>query len=896
MIPGLWPLIAWRLRRQLPGDRVEPILLDLLEDYAARRRTSGFLRSGLWLLREAGSLEVAYRTQARAQREPRRSWLDALWQDTRISCRSLMRAPGVTATITITLAIGIGANTAIFAIVNGVLLQPLPYPDAGRLVSITHRSPGSRTDIPSAPYLYFTYRDTARTIERVGLWQAGTSTITGLDRPEQVQRLFVTHEILPLLGIAPLAGRTFSEADDVPGSPVAVMVSWGYWQRRFGGDASAVGRPLTIDGMAGTVVGVLPRTFRFLDRPVDVIYLFQLDPALVQLGRYVFPSLARLKPGVTIASATADLAGVVPRAIERFPPPAGYTRDRFAAKPVTPYLTPLKDEVVGDVGRTLWIVMGALGVVLIIACANIAHLLLVRADGRRREFAVRVALGASPSRIVAGLLVEGVLLGLTGGAAGLLVAYAGLSAILAFGPANLPRAQDIAIDPLALSFTLAISLASGVWLGLIPVLKLTGRRTSLAPSLTDGGRTMSDGRERQRTRGALVVAQVALALVLLVCSGLMIRTFQTLTRVEPGFANPEEVQLVSITAGGSDPDQTTRTQHAIVDALAAIPGVTSVGFGDRSPLGADNRGGDTVLTVEGSTRVEGQPRPLRRFQFISPAYFRTLGTPIVTGRELEWRDLDERRQVAIVSAGLAREEWGSAAGALGKRVQVTPADPWREIVGVAGDLRDNGMHEPAPPIIYFPARVDRFWGAPQISFGAVTFAVRSTRAGSESLLREIEQSVSRVNASLPVSQIRRLSDVYRASLARTSFTLTMLLIAGAMGLLLGVIGIYGVVAYGVSQRTREIGIRLALGAQPPEVTRLFIRRGVALASIGLVAGLIAAFPVTRLMSSLLVGVSPVDPLTYGAVAAIVLTVVTGAAYVPARRAARRGPIDALRQG
>ena len=445
MTPGLlWRFVAWRLRRCLPGDRVEPMLVDLLDDYAPRRG-SGRVRSGVWLLGEAWSLEVAYRAERRTRvRERNMPDLESLGQDVRMACRSLTRTPGVAAAITITLAIGIGANTAIFAIVNGVLLQPLPYPDEGRLVSLAHIGPGSSAEIPSAPYLYFTYRDSARTIERVGLWRTGASTVTGFDRPEQVQALYVTHEILPLLGIPPLAGRTFTEKDDAPGSELTIVLSWGYWQRRFGGDESIVGRQLTIDGMVATVIGVLPHTFRFLDRPVDVVYPFQLDPAKVTLGRYVFQSLARLRPGVTLANATADLAGVVPMAIERFPPPAGYTRERFARRPVTPHLTPIRDEVIGDIGRTLWVVMGALAVVLVIACANVAHLLLVRADGRRRELAVRVALGATPARIVTSLLVEGVLLGVIGGAAGLAVASSALHVVLALGPANLPRAQDIA--------------------------------------------------------------------------------------------------------------------------------------------------------------------------------------------------------------------------------------------------------------------------------------------------------------------------------------------------------------------------------------------------------------------------------------------------------------------
>ena len=890
----LWRVIQHRLRRRIPEPRVESILVELFDDYRPRRR-AGRIRAALWLVREARSLSAAYgadrRARARADRAP---LTDVLWRDLRLGWRSLMATPGVTAAIGLTLAIGIGANAAIFAIVNGVLLRPLPYPDEARVVSLAQRSPGSSTDIPSAPYLYYTYRESARTVERVGLWSSGLSTVIGLDRPDQVRAVYVTHEILPLLGVTPLVGTTFSEEDDRPSAALTVVLSWGYWQRRFGGDSSILGRQLTVDGMSASVIGVLPRTFSFLDQPVDLMYPFQLDRSQVTLGRYVFQGLARLRPGVTLADATTELTKLVPDAIQRFPPPTGFTRERFASRPVTTHLMPIRDVVIGDVGKTLWVLMGALGLLLVIACANVAHLLLVRADGRRRAIAIQAAMGATRGRIVLSHLVEGAILGGIGSAGGLVVAFVTLQAVRVLGPATLPRADDIAIDPLEVLFTIAIALAAGLCLGLLPILRIA--RRNLAPALVENGRGMTEGKSRRLARGAMVVVQVALALVLLVCSGLMIRTFANLSRVEPGFTRAEEVQLVYVPGAQPDPGRATQALHDISDAIGAIPGVTAVGFGDRPPLGDTNRRADTVLTVEASTqpRIDGQPRPLRRFEFITPPYFKALGVPMLTGREFDWTDLDKGRQVAIVSAELARQEWGGVPAALGKRVQITPADPWREVVGVAGDIRDNGMRDEAPAIIYFPSRVQHFWGAPDMAFGNGTFAIRSSRAGTDSFIQDIEHAVARVNANLPVSQVRRLSDVYRASMARTSFTLTLLLVAGGLGLLLGVIGIYGVIAYTVTLRTREVGIRLALGAQRGEVTGLFLRRGILLAVAGLVAGVIAAVTVTRLMSSLLFGVSPLDPSTYAVVALTVLTVVTFAAYVPARRAARRGCVDALR--
>ena len=505
--------------------------------------------------------------------------LDSFLRDMRFAARSLQRTPGVAAAIVLTMAIGIGANATVFTIVNSVLLKPLPYPDSERLVSVAHRTPASNTDdeVPSAPYLYFTYREANRTLADVGLWRVVPSSVTGLDRPEQVPTLLVTSEILPALGIEPLLGRPFTARDDSAGAPATAILTYGYWQRRFGGSESTIGRRLIVDGQAREVIGVMPKSFTFLDRHVDLICPFQLDRSEVTLGRYVFESLARLRPGVSLAEATADLARMVPIAVETFPPPPGYTRQQFATFPVVPHLRPLKQELVGDIGRTLWVLMTALAVVLLIACANVANLLLVRADGRRQELAVRAALGASAGRIARDLLIESLLLGIVGGAAGLAVAYWGLHIILTFGASNLPRAAEIVIDQRVLFFTIGVSLLSGIGFGLLPAIKYASPR--IAAALTGGGRAMSDSAERHRARASLVIAQVAMALVLLVCSGLMLRTFDALTAVHPGFVRPDEVQMVHIEIPSTDdrkPEAVTRLQQAIVNRVATIPGVASV--------------------------------------------------------------------------------------------------------------------------------------------------------------------------------------------------------------------------------------------------------------------------------------------------------------------------------
>jgi putative ABC transport system permease protein len=836
-------------------------------------------------------LTEEYRDQ---QRIP---FLETSWRNLWFGIRSLARTPGVTTAVAITVAVGIGANAAIFAVVNGVLLKPLPFPDADTLVAVNHGMTGTTDELPSAPYLYFTYREENRAFEGIGLWGIRAVNITGLDRPEQVRALYVTSEILPVLRIQPMLGRQFSPQDDLPNAPPTVLLTHGYWQRRFGGDSSVVGRTLVVDVEPRYVIGVMPSGFRFLDNQVDVIAPFQLDRSQVTLGRYVFPSLARLKVGVTLADANADIARMVPLAIERFPPPPGYTRERFALRPVTPRLTPLKETVIGNIGSMLWVLMGALALLLLIACANVANLLLVRTDARQRELAIRAALGASRARIAGELLVESTLLGLMGGALGLALAHQALQAVKAFGPANLPRLDEITMAPLVLLFTLILSLLSGVLFGLLPILRYANPKVALA--LRTGGRTMSDSRERHRARAVLVTIQVATALVLLVSSGLMLRTFQALSHVDPGFVRPEEVQMVrlSVPFGAvPEPERATRMQQEILSRISAVPGVVSAAFADVAPLDPANRGSDTVLFVDGRSYAPGQARPLRRFEFISPGFFQTLGTPIVAGRDLTWADFYGKRPVALVSEKLAREEWQSAAGALGKRVRASPADPWREVVGVVGNMRDNGMHLDPPGIVYFPSLMDRFWGAPTVSFRSATFLVRSSRAGTEGFLRDVHAAVWAVNGNLALAEVRTLNDAYQKSLAGTSFTLVLLAMAGGMGLLLGAIGIYGVIAYVVSQRAGEIGVRLALGAQPRQVRRQFVREAMMLTAAGVAMGLGAAALLTRVMSSLLFGISRLDPLTYTLMTLVLIVVAMAAAYVPARRASLNDPLEALRAG
>jgi predicted permease len=745
--------------------------------------------------------------------------------------------------------------------------------------------------------MYFTYREENRIFQQFGAWSSGGASVTGIAEPELPRALYVTYGVLDAVGVKPLLGRWFSQADDTPASPETVMLTYGYWQRRFGGDTSIVGRTLTIESRPHTVIGVTPEDFRF-QRDPELILPVRFERSKMFLGGFTHQGIGRLKPGVTIEQANADVARMLGVWLNAWPPNPGIDRAVFQNARFGPSLQPLKQDIVGDIGTALWVVMGALGLLLLIACANVANLLLVRAEARQQELAIRAALGAGWGRIAREMLVESVTLGVLGGALGLGLASGALRILVAKGPDTLPRLGEIGIDPFTLAFALGVSLLSGTLFGVIPALKYA--RPGVATALSGVGRTFSHGRERHRSRNTLVVMQVAIALVMLVSSGLMIRTFQKLRSVQPGFTNPEEIQILhSMTpaAIAKDPERVMRMQHEILDKLAAIPGVTSVGFASRAPLESFLGGAGNPVYAEDKTFADGQVPPLRRIRRIAPGYFRTMGTRVIAGRDFVWTDLYDKRRVAIVSENLAREWWGAPRAALGKRIREGgAADPWREIVGVVEDVYDDGVNVKPPEFAYWPALMDRYiWGDENGSaVGAGMFAIRSNRTGTEGLLAEAQQAIWSVNGRQPVFLANTLKVLYDQSMARTSFTLVIIAIAGGMALVLGIVGIYGVIAYAVSQRAREIGIRMALGARPAELLQRFVRHGLLLAMVGAVLGLVAAAVLTRLMTSLLFGVTPLDPPTYAAVLALLIAAAVLASYLPTRRAIGVDSVQALR--
>jgi predicted permease len=827
--------------------------------------------------------------------------LESLLADLKLTLRRLRKSPGFAATVLLTIALGIGANTTVFSVVNSVLLKPLSYPDSGRLVALTLNAPGAGglADITNglnlSPSMYLTFSELNRTFQSLGVWTSGTASVTGLAQPEEVHTALISGGVLETLGVLPTAGRWFSQADQDPRGAKTVMLSYGYWQRRFGGDKSAIGRNIQVDAQSREIVGVMPRGFKMVDKEFDLLVPLAFDTKNQKLAPFYSEGIGRLKPGVNLAQADADIARLIPMWMDSWSNGPGTNPHWYERWRITPGFRPLKQRVVGDVGGVLWVVMATVGLVMLIACTNVANLLLVRAESRQHELAIRAALGAGRARIARELLTESVSLGLMGGVIAVGVAYAGLRLLTALGPADLPRLSEVSLDIRALGFTFALSVIAGLLFGSIPVLRYA--RAKASATIGNANRTASAGRVRQRSRNVLVVAQVAMALVLLVSALLMIRTFAALRNVDPGFSDAPHLQTMHIWIPDllvADPQTVTRQQNSIVDKLAAIPGVTSVGFAGAVPMENNDPNWDQI-GVEGK-RYEGGDPPLRLFNYVSPGYFKTAGTKLIAGRDFTWDDIYGLRPMVIVSENFARESWGSASAAVGKRVRQFSSMPWQEVIGVVQDVRQHGVDQDAPPTIYWTAMLnDPYTRQPTIDAPrAVTFVLRSSRAGDEGFLNELQQAVWSVNSNLPLASVRTMQDIYSQSMARTSFTLVMLAIAGSMALALGIIGIYGVISYAVSQRTREIGIRLALGAQKSELKWMFVRSALLLTAAGVAIGLGTAGALMRLMKSLLFGISPLDPFTYITVPLILAISAALASYLPARRAAAVDPVEALR--
>ncbi len=767
--------------------------------------------------------------------------VEGLLHDARHAIRTIRTKPGFSVTVLLSLALGIGANTAIFSVLNAILIRPLAYPRSGELVGVFNRMAIQGQVFPDAELsggMYSALKESARAFANFGVWTPGAATVTGRGDAEQLATVKMTQGVLPTLAVPAAIGRWFSDEDDAPGAPETVILSYGYWQRKFAGDSGALNRTLTIDLVPHRVIGVMPRNFQIEKFDPDLLLPQRISKGRIMGDELNHRGIARLKPGVTLAMANQDVARVWMTWAET--EGAGNAIEAFH---IEPNLRPLKQDVVGDVGSVLRVVMGALGLVLLLVCANVANLVLVRVQSRQQEFAIRAALGAGRGRIARELLVESVTLGLLGGALGVALAYVGLRVLVAHGPATLPRLAEVSIDGSALAFALACALGTSLLFGLAAILRPG------IPERVQSARGATLGAQQLRVRNALVVTQMALAFVLLVASGLMIRSFFALRAVSPGFTHPEWIQTVRISippAPAPDGDRTVRIQAEILNGLSAIPGVAAAGFASALPMETEYRNG-VLIDVEGRISP-GQISPNRAIVRISPGLLAAQGTRLLAGRDFTWEDVLLHRGVALVSENMARENWGEPVNALGKRIRQQGGGAWLDVVGVVENVHAEGVNLPTPATVYFRPG----------GHGA-TFAIRSRRAGTEAFLREIAAAIHAVNPDLPLAKVRTLNDVYRRSMARTSFTLVLLGIAGAMALALATVGVYGVLAYALGQRRREVGIRLALGAEPRALQWLFVRKGLTLNCVAGLVGLALAGALSRWISSLLFGVTPLDP-------------------------------------
>ena len=884
-----WRRLRSMLQRQELEDGLQDEIRFHVESQADKNRRAGMPPDEARrqaLLRFGGVEQVRERTRD----EFRATGLEDLARDVRFGWRALQRAPTFLAVAVITLALGIGATTAMFSVVYGILIRPLPYPDQARLVEIVHQG-ANGGQLLASPAAYFGYRDHNRTFDAIGHWDWDSSpvTVSGDGEPESITSLEMTHEVLQILGATPVAGRTFTAADDRPGAAPTVVISHGYWQRRFGA-TPAVGQTLMVEGVAREIIGVLPSSFRFFDYDADVFYPLQHVRADARFPSGDGRAIARLKKGVTLEAANADVARMLPLLIREFNP--GF---QGPLPKIRPALRKLKDKVVGDLGQTLWILMGTMSLLLLMACANVANLMLVRTQSRRSELAVRSALGAGRAAIARVVLAEAAVVGLIGGLGGVALAYAGLPYLLSLGVDDLPQIMTVRIDPVVLLVAAGTAVGATLIAAGVPLAQLSATGTPHAEALR-GTRSVSDGPGGLRTRQILVVAQVATALVLLVGSGLMIRTFLELRRVAPGFRNPDDVQTFLLTIPRTGPlggdenaanrERLLNTQRALLDRLAAIGGVTSAGFAsgnDGLPLDGDGRQVSLIPYVDGVPAADGLARTWE-IQNASPGLFETMQTRIVAGRGLTWDDVVTQRQVMLVSEGLARKEWGSPAAALGRRISAFPANPGSEIIGVVEDVHHDGLDQPAPALIVNPPR----------SVPTAAFVVRSARAGHADFLLDLRRAVSSVHGDLSIAQPRTLGAMYRQSMGRASMTLLLLGITGALALVLGLVGVYGIVSYSVSRRRREIGIRLALGAPRREVSQMFVRHALVLVGVGVVIGLGAAAGLTRLIASQLFGITPLDLPTHLAVALGLVVAASLASYVSAQRGSAVNPIEVLK--
>ncbi len=807
--------------------------------------------------------------------------MQTLLQDLRYGARMLMKQPGFTLIAVLTLALGIGANTAIFTVVNAVLLRPLPYPESDRLVVAMLSNPAASQQRQSTMGMadFLAVRERNQSFEHVTAFSFASFTLAGSDRPERIAGAQVSAEFFATLRIAPAQGRDYRREDERPENPRTVVVSHLFWQQRLAGDPQVIGRTISLNSTPYTVIGVMPESFYFPLTPEAELWSVRAITPPQNRPPYFQRCIGRLKPGVTEAQARADLSVIAAQVQQQFPqsPYAAMTTERLASR------------LVKDARWALWTLLGAVAFVLMIAAANVANLQLARAASREREMAVRLALGAGRRRIVRQLLTESLLLALIGGAAGLLLAVWGVELFRLYGPANLPRMQEINLDGRVLGFTMLASLLSGLLFGLIPALQSS--RVGLNESLKEGGRGGTESHGRKRLRGVLVVVEVALTLVLLVGAGLMLKSFLRLQGVNPGFNTDRllTAQLSLPSAQYNDEPKIIAFHQELLNRMKNLPGVEAVGISMSLPpnlLQISNPFG-----IEGRPLAPGQSRPLAEEMTISPDYFTALGVPLLRGRFFTDADRGDAPQVLIINEAMARRYFPNE-DPVGKRLQTgdpSPNSPWETIVGVVGNVKYTGLEADEAPTMYVPYTTPGW-----VTWSRSMYLVARTTGEPLGLATALRQQVRELDQNLPVTELKTMGQLMHEAVTEPRFAASLLGLFALAALLLAAIGIYGVISYGVTERTHEIGIRMALGANKGDVLRMVIVQGLKLALVGVGIGLAAAFGLTRLMKSFLFNVSATDPLTFIGIAVLLLGVALLACWIPARRATKVDPMIALR--
>jgi predicted permease len=813
--------------------------------------------------------------------------MHTLWQDLRYGARTLLKQPGFTLIAVLTLALGSGANTAIFSIVNGLLLNPLPYRNAERLAIIWTHSPGANValDWPS-PGQFSALKSENSVFEQLALAHGGNVILTGNAEPERLGAVRASSAVFSLLGAQAMLGRVFLPEEDTQDKTLTVILSHALWQRRFGGDPKALGQTLKINGRDHIVVGVMPPGFSLGHEVMPTVGAVAQAELLLPLplsvdrmnnhGDENYNVLARLKPGATIAQAQTELNLAVRRLEQQFPNIYPLNR-RFSFS-----IRPLLEQVVGDVRLALYILLCAVGCVLLIACANVANLLLARAATREREMAIRTALGAGRWRVVRQLLTESVLLSAVSGALGLLLAVWGLALLRRLNPSNIPRLASIGVDGRVLAFTTAVAVLTGILFGLAPALRSS--RVTLSETLKEGGRSLVGG--HHRLRNLLVVAEIALSLVLLIGAGLLIRSFIRVQQVEPGFASRNLLSLRLALVGPAYSEESRRASfyQQLWERIRRLPGIEAAGGVSVLPLGGVSWGS---ITIEGYDAASGQGMIQADQRAASVGYFETMKIPLIRGRFFTEQDTKESARVVIVDENMARTYWPNT-DPLSKRLKQGGADstaPWLTVVGVVGNVKQYALETDSRVALYVPHL--------QSGAGSLSVAVRTT-VDPLGMAAAVTREARALDPNLPLYDVKTMEQWLSESLARRRFAMLMLGLFAVIALLLASVGIYGVMSYTVAQRTREIGIRVALGAKTRDVLRLIVRQGMSLAGIGIGLGLVAAIAATRLMASLLFGVRATDPLTFVAIALLLAFVALMACWIPARRAAKVDPMIALR--